>query len=279
MQKRNYLLIFFVTIITFMLYAQDSEYLGIKYWYTSEYGFVTITQNSLVFEDRVEEGVLKSGYPFDVFESSKFNYIILHCGLEDCNFLTLVKKELNPEFKYSSWQIPYSNSNKKKFETVATLKGFNVINAGSYITEKEKNGNEIKYLPEQDFNVINNPWAITADSKNKIIYMNTAMYRVRGASYAPINDIVFINGFVNSEKPYLYSQNSRAKNVRIMYENNSFTVALKDTGNYQIVHLPIPINPDINTVVKVEIIDSYKGTKYTDIVISGILYLNAVEKW
>ena len=64
-----------------------------------------------------------------------------------------------------------------------------------------------------------------------------------------------------------------------MYENNSFTVALKDTGNYQIVHLPIPINPDINTVVKVEIIDSYKGTKYTDIVISGILYLNAVEKW
>ena len=277
--KKKSSLIFIILTTMLALYAQGSKYLGVRYWYTSEYGFVTVSRDSLVFEDRIEKGILKAGDPFDVFESEKFNYIVLYCDFSDCDFLTLIKKDMNPDFKYSSWQIPYSNSRKKQFETVAVLQGFNVIDATSYITERDKNGKEIKYLPEGHFNVINNPWAVDANSESKIIYMNPAMNRVPGAEYALINDIVFINGFVNPEKMYLYEQNSRAKNIRIMYGNTSFAAVLKDTGNYQIIHLPEPINPNINTVLKVEIIDSYKGTKYTDIVISGILYLNAVAKW
>ena len=63
--------------------------------------------------------------------------------------------------------------------------------------------------------------------------------------------------------------------IRISYDNSSFDVELQDIGNFQVIHLPQSIDPVSNTNIKIEILSYYPGTKYSDIVISGIYYMDA----
>ncbi len=287
--KKMLLVLIFVLLFVNSISSQIS-YEGIKYSYTDEPGFVTITENEIIFEDRYgkeeliqssEKGVLTKAASFDLFESETERYIILNIATSSADFLTLVKQVDTPNYRYESWGITYSESKSSDYTTIPSLAGFNVLKAESYITEEDSLGNIIQYVPENSniFDVISNPWAVSANSKDKIIIVNSEKWRNPRTKYQTIDTIVFINGFVNPEKPHLFYENARAKTIKISYGDVSFEVELNDTGNYQAVSLPTPINPRSGTEIKVEIIDSYEGTKYSDIVISGMLYIDAgVEK-
>lgn len=110
------------------------------------------------------------------------------------------------------------------------------------------------------------PWEISSKSDNKIINGKIKEYN---SNMFPINRLVIVNGFVNAEKPYLFFQNARAKKILIKTKSFSFEAELEDTGNFQLIKLPNKIN---ESDISIKILSSYEGTKYSDIVISGIYY-------
>ena len=187
-----------------------------------------------------------------------------------------MKTSPTKKYRYANWEITYGKTLKVGAYNRAKLVPFTVLQADSYITEKDKSGNEIKYVPEKNdlFFVGSNPWAVKAENK-KIIYVDTKRWRHPDEKYLPISEIVFVNGFVNPDKEYLYEQNSRAKRIRISYNKTTFETELKDIGNFQVIHLPASINPNEKNNIKVEVLDYYPGTKYSDVVISGMYYMDA----
>ena len=267
----------FLLIIVANLYSNDS-YLNKKFHYISEYATVTISKDCIEFDTGKEQGKFLESKNFDMFKGEKHNYIILNCTIEDDFILTLLYQTDKNYYKYSEWEEQYSKISNKS-HTSAALQAFQTVKTSSFITENDKSNNKIEYTPHANlFNRGNNPWAVSEDAKEKYIVITPRKYRVEGFAYAPINYLVFLNGFVCADKDYLYEQNSRAKKIRISYDEVSFDVELQDIGNYQCIKLPKPINPLSNTEIKIEILKSYKGSKYSDIVISGIYYLDAVLK-
>ena len=91
------------------------------------------------------------------------------------------------------------------------------------------------------------------------------------------NTIIIANGFTCFDKPYLYEQNSRAKKIRVTWGKNSKDFELQDTPNFQ----PLVLTDKeefFEGPVQIEILEVYKGSKYTDVVISGIYYVDAPLK-
>ncbi len=276
---KEFLVLFFMFFLSNVLFASP-KYLEKKYFYTDEYGSVKISSDLLEFEDGKESGVLIEKKYFTMFLGDKYNYIILDCIVDEIDFLTIVKKDIHSKFEYSGWEMTYNEILNNSEYKAAKLVPFSVIKAVSFITEKGKNGKEIRFLPEEYnfFSLGSNPWAVKKDDK-KVIYLSTERWRHPTTVFYPVSDIVFVNGFVYPDKDYLYEQNSRAKRVRISYNDTSFETELQDTGNFQLVHLPVSIDPKANNNVRIEILDSYPGSKYSDIVISGVYYMDAVVKW
>ena len=129
-------------------------------------------------------------------------------------------------------------------------------------------------MPAEFFGLTDNPWAVNESSENKKINIGTAMWRNSRINYSPIDEIIVVNGFVYPGKEKLYRENARAKTIRLSYGDVTFDYELKDTGNYQLIKLPKTMQLDEKNDLTIEIIDWYKGTKYNDVVISGIYYVN-----
>lgn len=262
-----------VFIIVYNLYASP-EYLNKLFFHTDEYAKICILEDKIIFDDEEEGGNLYCNNTFDSFKGNNHNYIILHTTVLDSYFVHLIKCINNPQYYYSCWEITYAKTSEKASYNRAKLVPFKVLRAESFITEKDKKGKEIIFFPDDLFSLDFNPWAVTENDK-KMIYLSTKRWRNSNTQYLSITDIIFVNGFVYPDKEYLYEQNSRVKGVRISYNDISFDTQLRDTGNFQVVHLPAPINPTEDNSIKIEIIDSYPGTKYSDIVMSGVYYMDA----
>lgn len=273
MKKNIFTVLILQAFVAFYAIA-ESNFMEQKFYFTDEYGFVTIFENKLEFEDRVENGVFRRLNHFYFFQGTDQNYIVLNYRNDNEEFVTLVKKSVS-KFQYDYWEMPYSKRLSKVYDS-SKIVGFNVKKAGSFVVEKDSSNKEINFIPDDIFNVFSNPWAVSKDAKDKFICLKDERYCVPGSNYADIEEIIFINGFISPDKPHLYDQNSRAKNVRITYGDVSFVATLSDSGNYQSVKLPKKIKRKSNTTIKIEILDSYEGSKYSDIVISGILYIDAL---
>lgn len=265
---RRKILICFLFYISTLLYGYDFKF-NQRYFLCDDYGELTIRQDKLIFNDKVEKGTLQSTNTFTTFMSDKNTYIILSCNINKSSFLTLVKKNDRAKEIFSSWIMPYVYDESES-DVMPCLTGFDVVSASSHIKEKNKQNESIDYLPER-FNLNHNPWAISSNEKFKTITLNIKDRNNRGYKKAPINEIVLINGFVNPEKQYLFEQNSRAKTIKITYGTTNFVYELKDTGDYQVIKLPCTFK--INDKMTIEILDWYPGNKYSDIVLSGVLFI------
>jgi hypothetical protein len=76
-----------------------------------------------------------------------------------------------------------------------------------------------------------------------------------------ISALIIVNGFISSRKPELYAANNRVKKLRIYHDNTDagYEFDLKDTPNPQILRLPFK-----SRIIRIEILDVYKGDKYDD---------------
>lgn len=257
----------------------ESNYLHKEYDYPTEEGSLIIEKDKLIFLQKSESGKLYTDISagFDYFISDENKYIILNYTNEEFDFLTLVKATDSKQYK--SWGMPYCINISRNYKTYAQLRPFCLKRAETYISEKDKDGKDINFLPDPLFNINSNPWAVKENSNKKIIHLRIENTTNPTIKYKDIEELIIINGFVNPKKRYLYGQNSRAKRIRISYDDVSFETTLQDTGNYQSVSLPKTIKNKNGTMISLEILDSYKGSKYSDIVISGVLYIDVVEKY
>lgn len=275
--KKKLLLCMIFTIVHLKVFSETIPF-GKKFLYPFERGSLIVNRNMLTIDGKHEKGSFSADNFHMKFKTPSKTYFILYCKFEDCEFLTLLNTIDKKNYEYEAWTMPYSLFDNNSFSAYPVLKGFQVIHADSFVTEKNSKGKTVKFIPENFFDATENPWAVNKNAYSKKIYIKADKWRNKGFRYAPINHIVIINGFVNPEKDYLYEQNARAKNIKISYGETSETYLLKDNGNYQVLALPKAINVMENIQIEIEVLDQYNGTKYDDIVISGILYLDTILK-
>lgn len=274
---KRIIIVIYGLISLFTVYASPL-YLEEQFIHTDEYATVCIFNDRIDFTSYSEKGQLHQENKYNYFLGDKTNYIILDCQVLNTYFLYVIKNIEKRTHLYGSWEMTFSKTKKEAPYNSSKLVPFTVQNVESFITESDKNGNEICFRPDDYFSLTRNPWAVKESYKEKRIHLTTKRWRNTIDSYYPIGDIVFVNGFVFPDKEYLYEQNSRAKKIRISYEKTSFEIDLQDTGNFQVIHLPKTIDPTANNDIIIEILDFYKGTMYSDIVISGIYYMDAIVK-
>ena len=79
--------------------------------------------------------------------------------------------------------------------------------------------------------------------------------------------LLIVNGFISVQKPYLYEQNSRVKELKITGSKSkkSKILELIDTPNFQTVDISF-LEKDDDTIVQIHSV--YAGTKYIDTCIS-----------
>ncbi|QNL97816.1 hypothetical protein [Treponema sp. Marseille-Q4132] len=80
---------------------------------------------------------------------------------------------------------------------------------------------------------------------------------------------LFLNGFIDSGRPDLYLKNSRIKELIVRNGTFQETITLKDSPEPQIIQFACLLEGEVSFEIK----SVYKGTKYEDTAMSGILYL------
>jgi hypothetical protein len=132
------------------------------------------------------------------------------------------------------------------------------------------------YSPENINDKIGEAWSEGVSGQGIGEYLTVSMYLGE-------NDDFYISiGYVSYLKPNLYTENSRPKRLRLTYDNEHFSyVDLKDTADFQSIALQaIPLGNGHNyreaLSLKIEILEVYPGTKYTDTCINAILAEEAI---
>ena len=269
---KKIILLLLLSEISLQAFSQKN-YLGKKYELSVEAGTVTIFDDSLIQNNNVEYGKFEENISFDLFKTTNNNWFILSYENEKFDFLTLCKSA--KDNKNRLWEIPYQIVKGENYSVMPELVGVNVKNVTSFVVEKNKYGKEIRYAPEGKFNLFNIPWAVKTGEKNKKIIFDFGKYPGCQINYEDVTELLFVNGFVDPDRPYLFKDNARVKTIRINCKDFTFEADLKDTGNLQSVKLPSIIKVQNNTKIQIEILDYYIGDKYSDIVLSGIFYINA----
>ena len=101
--------------------------------------------------------------------------------------------------------MPYSLFDNNSFSAYPVLKGFQVIHADSFVTEKNSEGKSVKFIPENFFDATENPWAVNKNAYSKKIYIKadkwrhirlTAVFRLLLAIFAatsqPFEDVALL---------------------------------------------------------------------------------------
>ena len=205
------------------------------------------------------------------FETDAQKYTILFTQLYSTSFIMLLQKSSSNNYPYGDEVQQFYKTFLSGYKDVPTLKGIKIESVGDYVTETDSRNNKIEYRPFNSFDLTQTPWAVSSKSENKIIY---GRIETKKNKKFPLNRLAIVNGFVNAEKPYLYSQNARARKILIKTNSFSFEVELEDTGNLQLINLPDTVN---DGKLALTILSCYEGTKYSDIVISGLYYFVPLE--
>ena len=195
-------------------------------------------------------------------------YFVLDCTIDSTDFVILLQPTAT---HYRNWVIPYTYHDFEKINYIRApiLWRVSIQNASAHVQETYKN-EALDYLPKY-WGLFSIPWAVSSAEKIKSI---TFVCQSANAKYdfEPVKELVIVNGFISVEKTSLYTENARAKNIKISYNDVSFTYQLRDWANFQVIPLPQKIQPGEKTPITLEILDIYKGDKYQDVVISGIYF-------
>jgi hypothetical protein len=202
----------------------------------------------------------KDGYVYVLCKNNK--YLVLYyettiCILVDCaNNDTFFGLNKNSKNVYS-----YGDSHMAPTPYIGIEDGW-PWEVSSYLTETLR-GNEVKYNGVgRYFLQFTTPWVEGKDDYGIGEWMEKIQYRLT-------DEIIFINGYIDPNRPDLYSANSRVKEIMISVDNENWTYAVMDTAHPQILKLPKLVSGNIRFTIK----DVYPGTKYTDTCIAGIYFL------
>jgi hypothetical protein len=130
--------------------------------------------------------------------------------------------------------------------------------------------NGISYTPDKININIGQAWAEGVEGDG------IGEYLVFSYSDGIQRDLFISSGFVSYSKPYLFTYNSRPKKIKITTNKGKFKIIqLQDTPNFQFVDIrELFIDEDSMSIkgineLKIELIEVYQGTKYTDTCINS----------
>ena len=83
--------------------------------------------------------------------------------------------------------------------------------------------------------------------------------------HIPSDNLVVLNGFVDTDRPHLYKMNARMKTVRVQGDGFDFEYTFKDYVHFAQIDFPKQV-----TKVKLTVTDVYDGEKWEDMAISGL---------
>ena len=101
-------------------------------------------------------------------------------------------------------------------------------------------------------------------------YGENEVITFRNHMYMPIDisEIHIINGY-NAESPEMYHKNSRVKEIKIEFDDQTYYETLEDTNNVQVIKLDQKVSTG---QVKITILSTYPGTTYDDTCLSEITF-------
>lgn len=223
--------------------------------------WVEIDDNSITFNycDPFENDVCKT-YNYTLEKKENFEWLSINNNGTKKTFLLLKSEE---------FLILYESTRKepffwgfysfRKLELLSFLKKTNVT------TSSELQENKTIYSGDSLGNLnLESPWVegSKGDGIGEYIILNINA-----------SEVFILSGFISYQKPYLYEQNNRPKKIKISFPESNYQdiyFDLADTPNPQ----KITLKEDYNGKLKIEIIDIYKGSKYSDLCISSIPYLH-----
>lgn len=109
------------------------------------------------------------------------------------------------------------------------------------------------------------------------IFVNDSTPMVEGAAgngtglvldidfHIPSDNLVVLNGFVDTDRPHLYKMNARMKTVRVQGDGFDFEYTFKDYVHFAQIDFPKKV-----TKVQLTVTDVYDGEKWEDMAISGL---------
>jgi hypothetical protein len=132
--------------------------------------------------------------------------------------------------------------------------------------------NDVSYTPDKININIGQAWAEGVEGDG------IGEYLVFSYSDGTLRDLFISSGFVSYSKPYLFTYNSQPKKIKITTNKGKFKIIqLQDTPNFQFVDIrELFIDEESMTIkgiseLKIELIEVYHGTKYTDTCINSFL--------
>ena len=203
------------------------------------------------FSIELDEEESKGTYTLDVQDKITFVNVNFSNGKKE-RFLLLASNVIGVLYNSDGNRVAFGMSGGANRANV--VDGPGSVSASSFLKE-----GAVSYLPKNisDWDKTDKPWVEGVDGYGigeKLIFNCSP-----GSFHISI-------GYVSYKKPYLYTQNSRPKTIKITVEGEEpIIVELKDTPHYQQV-----MHPGYGTTV-LEILDVYPGTKYKDTCINSII--------
>jgi hypothetical protein len=258
MKREMFLMIIFTISVT--IFAQNLN--EISYNDGGPVGKrVSFIGNSITIEEdyfdngEIESKILIDGtYTIDLVNKVTFLYI--HCkNGENKIFLMIRNEDLCTLFENDKLYFRGIRGSMNQYEGYLNPA---IVESSSFLTEGNK-----KYEPEilTHSPQLNLPWAEGVNGQGigeKIFIKET------------LASILYISiGYISYDKPYLYTMNSRPKEINISVNNKfSYRITLDDTPNYQKIILPQQIRYD--DILTIEICSVYEGTRFQDTCINNI---------
>ena len=115
------------------------------------------------------------------------------------------------------------------------------------------------------------------EQRNDAFFINTSKPMVEGAEgngtglvldidfHIPSDNLVVLNGFVDTDRPHLYKMNARMKTVRVQGDGFDFEYTFKDYVHFAQIDFPKQVRK-----VQLMVTDVYDGEKWEDMAISGL---------
>ena len=113
------------------------------------------------------------------------------------------------------------------------------------------------------------PWVegVPGDGIGEKITLSWQTWKEADGSDGGIGCLIFSNGYISYDKPYLFEKNNRVKEIEIKDISGKFNfiAEIEDTPDLQLIFLPY-----VSDKLEIKILSVYKGTTYDDTCINFI---------
>lgn len=244
-----------------------------KYIYTGTGGdgCVRLARKDISIDGNLYQKTVVRGSSCTIIEGGGYCTVVADFNKEICRKTILLRRDmLKGIFSIYSDSNEYSNLFDVTWIMPNVVKSVKM--SAPFLAETIK-GQRVVY----DDDILRFRWFRTGFYWLEGIFVNDSTPMVEGAAgngtglvldidfHIPSDNLVVLNGFVDTDRPHLYKMNARMKTVRVQGDGFDFEYTFKDYVHFAQIDFPKQV-----TKVKLTVTDVYDGEKWEDMAISGL---------